>query len=291
MNSSPNSPPTGPIFAPPHTLSTAIITGAGSGLGRAFALRLARDGWRLALTDLDEAGGEETLRQVEVAGGIGCFVRHDVTDPEQWQALSERLRGEWPSLDLLVNNAGVGGAGEIGQFPLASWRKLVDVNLMGYVYGCHTFVDWLKQRPGKAHIVNIASFAAIASVPAMAAYNVTKAAVVSLSESLYTELRSHGVGVTVVCPVFFQTNLLENAEAMPELQRRIAAGYMRKAGFTADDVAEATMRAVARKKLFLLMGRKAQFYWRMKRWRPTWFLNAVSRGYRIKTRREKGQEG
>jgi NAD(P)-dependent dehydrogenase (short-subunit alcohol dehydrogenase family) len=267
---------------PNSSLSTAIVTGAGSGLGRAFALRLARDGWRIALADIDEAGSQETLRQVVEAGGEGFSVRLDVTDPAAWQSLSQRLRAEWTHLDLLVNNAGIGAAGEIDKFPLEYWRRLVDVNLMGGVYGCHTFVDWLKQRPGKAHIINIASFAAIASAPGMAAYNVSKAGMLSLSESLYTELKPHGVGVTVVCPVFFKTNLLKNSEFMPESSQRIAARYMEKAGFSADDVAEQAMKAMAKKKLFLLMGRKVHMFWRTKRWFPTWFLDIVSSGYQRK---------
>lgn len=267
------------------SLSTAIVTGAGSGLGRAFALRLAQDGWQIALADIDEAGTQETLQLVKAAGGEGFFVRLDVTDPKGWQAMSDRLRNEWPHLDLLVNNAGIAASGNMGEFPLEHWRQLIEVNLMGAIYGCHTFVDWLKQRPGKAHIINVASFAAIASVPGMGAYNVSKSGVFSLSESLYTELKPCGVGVTVVCPVFFPTKLLVNSKFIPESHKRIAERYMQRAGFTADDVANKAIQAIAKKKLFVLMGRYVYTQWRTKRWFPNWFLDIISWGYQRKLAR------
>ena len=95
----------------------AIVTGAASGLGRAISLELARHGWRIALADVNEAGSQETLDLVRQAGGEGQVERLDVTDPDAWQALREKLRATWPTLDLLVNNAGVGVGGEVGQLP------------------------------------------------------------------------------------------------------------------------------------------------------------------------------
>ena len=90
--------------------------------------------------------------------------------------------------DLLVNNAGIGGSGEVGRFSLESWRQLLEVNLFGGVMGCHTMVEWLKANPRGAHLMNTASFAAMAAAPSMAAYNVAKAGMLALSETLYGEL-------------------------------------------------------------------------------------------------------
>jgi len=182
---------------------TAIVTGAGSGLGRALAVRLAGDGWEIALCDIDVAAAEETLALVEGAGGAGRVETLDVGRPEEWDALRERLARDWPRLDLLVNNAGVAVSGEVGCCPLEDWRWIVDANLWGTIHGCHACIDWLKANPDRPHIVNVASLAAIGAAPAMAAYNVTKAGIVALSETLWTELRPHGVGVTVLCPSFF----------------------------------------------------------------------------------------
>ena len=267
----------------------AIVTGAGSGLGRAIALRLARDGWQIAVADVDQAGAEATLEKVVAAGGRGQVESLDVTQVDQWIALRRRLESDWSRLDLLVNNAGVGGSGEIGSFSLDDWHWLLDVNLYGGIYGCHTMVDWLKENDRGAHIVNTSSFAAIGSAPSMAAYNISKSAMISLSETLYTELKPHGVGVTVVCPTFFQTNMMETGRFSSEAERKIGTGYMRHAKFTADDVAEATVQGMYRRKLYVVLGRKARIYWRIKRWFPMLFLNTVSRGYQRKLERAKKQ--
>ncbi len=125
----------------------AIITGAASGLGRAIALRLARDGWNIAVCDINDARGTAVAEEVKAAGGDASFEHLDVTDIEQWQQLSQRLRDRWQSLDLLVNNAGVAAGGNVGEAPLDDWRWIIDINLYNGIYGCHTFVDWLKANP------------------------------------------------------------------------------------------------------------------------------------------------
>ena len=108
----------------------ALITGAASGIGRALAVRLARDGWHVAVCDLDCEGSRETVALVEQAGGTAQAERLDVTLPAEWEALRGRLREQWEQIDLVVNNAGVSGAGEVGSFPLADWRWILDVNLL-----------------------------------------------------------------------------------------------------------------------------------------------------------------
>ncbi|MEX2141914.1 MAG: SDR family NAD(P)-dependent oxidoreductase [Pirellulales bacterium] len=258
---------------------TAIVTGAASGLGRALAVRLARDGWTIALADINAAGSEETKELVDAAGGEGFFEPLDITRIDQWQALHDRLRGRWEHLDLLVNNAGVGGSGEVGQFSLDAWRRLLEVNLFGGIQGCHTMINWLKANPRRSHLINTASFAAMASAPSMAAYNVAKAGMFALSETLYAELRPHGVGVTVICPLFFRTNLLSNWPCTTDAERRAAEFYTENAGFSAADVADAAVRAMQRGRLYVVLGRKARWYWRMKRLMPQTFLNMIARRY------------
>lgn len=255
------------------------MTGAGSGLGRAICLRLARDGWHLALADVDIHGAAETLRLVREAGGDGRVEPLDVTSEEQWTSLKSRLQEDWPQLDLLVNNAGIGASGELGTFSLEQWRRVMDVNLWGVIYGCHCMVDWLKQNPHGAHLINTASFAALATAPSMGGYNVSKAGVLALSETLYGELQPYGIGVTVICPLFFRTNLLKDWPAGSEIERRAAEFYTDQADFTAEDVANAAVRAMQRKQLYVIMGRKARWYWRMKRLMPRTFLKLISYKY------------
>ncbi|HEX3657587.1 MAG TPA: SDR family NAD(P)-dependent oxidoreductase [Pirellulales bacterium] len=253
----------------------AVITGGASGLGRAIALRLARDGWYIAVADVNEAGSQETLRQIQAAGGDGHTEHLDVSQRDEWTQLRSRLEAAWPSIDLLVNNAGVSGAGEIGQFSLDDWQWLLGINLMGTIYGCHTFVDWLKRNPRGGAIINTASLAALISAPTMAAYNVAKSGIVSLSETLYAEVAKHNVSVTVLCPSFFQTPLLENSRMYTDDQQRIAANSMRNASFTADYVAQAALRAMRRKFLYVVVPAKGRIWWRIKRFIPfefMWFL-------------------
>jgi NAD(P)-dependent dehydrogenase (short-subunit alcohol dehydrogenase family) len=255
----------------------ALITGAASGLGRALAVRLARDGWHVAVCDVDAAGALETVSLVEQAGGTAQAERLDVTRPAEWESLRDRLRARWERIDLLVNNAGVSGAGEVGRFPLEDWQWILDVNLFGVIHGCHCFVEWLADNPDGSHIVNTASMAAVVSAPTMGGYNVSKAAVVSLSETLYAELLHRGVGVTVLCPGFVQTRLLDAGRwHRPEL-KSTAKAYFAEARITADDVAEAALRAIRRKQLYVVLPLRGRVFWRLKRLLPQWFMTRVAR--------------
>lgn len=262
-----------------QTRRNAIITGAASGLGRALALRLARDGWNIAVCDINEAAAAETLELVRRAGGEGRVERLDVTDPAQWQDLSDRLRAEWQQLDLLVNNAGVAGAGNVGGFSLDNWRWILDINLWNGIYGCHTFVEWLKENPRGAHILNTASMAAIVSAPGMAGYNVSKAGMLALSETLYGELKPYNVGVSCICPSFFPTNLLTEGRFAETRMKDLAEREFKRSRFTADDVADAAVKAVARKQFYIVLPAQGRFYWRFKRLLPTTLLKLIARKF------------
>lgn len=254
----------------------AIVTGAASGLGRAISLELAKEGWCLCAADVNEDGAKETVRMIESAGGTGRSDKLDVTDPDQWKALSDKLRADWPRLDLLVNNAGVAGAGKVGEFSIDDWRWLLDININGAVYGCHTFVDWLKANPNGAHIINTASMAGIACPPTMAAYNVSKAAVIGLSETLWSELRKDNVGVTVLCPEFFKTAILDNPRIANSDSLKWARKALDRSPFTAQDVARAAVDAMKRKRLYVILPRAARYRWYLKRLHPTYFLGKVA---------------
>jgi NAD(P)-dependent dehydrogenase (short-subunit alcohol dehydrogenase family) len=261
----------------PDEAMNAIVTGAASGLGRALALRLAAEGWHVAICDIDDARAEETLGFVRSAGGSGQVEHLDVTSPEQWQALRQRLQASWSHLDLLVNNAGVAGAGEVGSYSLDDWHWMVNVNLWSGIYGCHTFVEWLKQNPRGSHIINTASMAAVESAPATAAYNLTKAGIFSLSETLYAELLPHCVGVTVVCPAFFATNLLASARFSSDRWLNVFGRLNAEATLTADQVADRAVRAMRRKRLYVMLPASARWRWYLKRLGPQSFMRGVSK--------------
>ena len=255
----------------------AIVTGAASGLGRAIAVALGRQGWCVALADVNTAGSEETLQLVRQAGGDGSVEELDVRHVEEWQALRDRLKTRWENLDLLANNAGVAGSGYVGEYSIENWRWIIDVNLWNGINGCHTFVDWLKANPRGAHILNTCSMAAIVSAPAMAAYNVTKAGMLALSETLYSELMPYRVGVTAICPAVFRTNLLQSARWSREEERRLFEKGFQQAKMTAEDVADAAMRAMERKQLYVMVPFESRIHWYMKRVAPTWLLKKIAR--------------
>lgn len=257
----------------------AIVTGSAGTLGRAFAVRLAERGYRLALADLNESENAETLRLVELAGGSGFAARVDVASAEAWTDLHARLTHEWPRVDLLVNNAGVAASGEVGLASLADWEWLLAINLKSVILGCHTFAERLKANAGGAHVINVASFAAFACLPNMAAYNVAKAGVLALSETLRIEWHQYRVGFTVVCPSFFTSGLVEAGRFHTDSQRDYTQREMNEAGFTADDVACAALRAMDRKRFYVVLPLKAKLFWWLKRFIPNIFMKEITRRF------------
>ena len=247
----------------------ALITGGGSGLGRAFSLELARQGWHIAVTDIDQDGCNETVRQILDFGGLAQAENLDVQDFHAWQNLKYTLQQTWPRIDLLINNAGVCAVGEFGSAPLDDFESVMRVNLYGVLYGCQSIIPWLKDSSRGGHIVNVSSIFGFVAAPSMGAYCSTKAAVVALSETLYSELRPHGIGVTVVAPGFFPSNLLQKGSFAEEAHQNIAKEYMDNAEITSEMVVAKTLKAMEKRRLYAVVGRKASLYWLLKRLLPT----------------------
>jgi NAD(P)-dependent dehydrogenase (short-subunit alcohol dehydrogenase family) len=264
----------------------ALVTGAGSGLGRAIAVQLADHGWHIVLTDINPGGCAETAALVEAAGGTARCEQLDVAEPQQWLDLVDRLQRDMPRLDLLVNNAGVAVTGEIGVCEIDNWHWLLSVNLFGVIHGCHACRDWLVRSPG-SHVVNIASAAAFAALPNLGAYNVSKAGVLCLSETLYAELRPHGVGVTVACPGFFASNILREARFDDPGKRAEGETYVQRSMLSADQVARAILLSVRRRKLYAVVPAGMSFFWWLRRLFPTDMMNAASRAYARKLRAQR----
>ena len=261
-----------------------FITGAGSGLGKALALRFAADGWQVAVTDVDLAAATQTLAEVTSAGGSGFADVCNVTSEESFAAIAARLQREWNGVDVLVNNAGVATKGTVAESTLEQWQWVLNINLLGCVRGARAIIPLLTAQ-GSGHIVNIASFAGIANPPAMASYNAAKAAVISLSETLRHELEPHGVGVSVVCPSFFKTNLIATSrQASPEQGNepspqmdRIVQRLMEKASITADSVAADIFDAVRERRFLVLVNADDKRQVLLKRVSPEFYFRMVQK--------------
>lgn len=264
-----------------------FITGGASGLGQAIALRYARAGWRVCIADVNDTRGAETLKTLSSLTPHAHYLRCDVTREEDLRTASEWLASNWGGVDVVVNNAGVAQAGAIDEVPLDDWQWIIDINLLGVVRGCKVFTPLFK-RQGHGHFVNVASMAGLLDVPMMSSYNATKAAVVSLSETLHNELVDHHIGVSLVCPSFFKTNLTESLRTSNAGLRTAMGKLLERSPITADDIADQIFRAVERRDFYVLPhpdGRKA---WLMKRLLPR---NIYASVMRKSTRRMRGYGG
>ncbi len=255
---------------------TAVVTGAASGLGRDIAIALGRKGSRVLVADLDMKEAAITSTMVVQAGGAGEVYRCDVTRVEEVQAMADHVFAAWGGLDLLVNNAGVAAAGVVGNMPIEDWHWLMNINLWGMVYGCHAFIPRMKQSQ-RGHIINVASLAGIVSLPEMACYNVSKAAVISLSETLRGELAPFGIGVSVVCPSFFNTNLLRDMRYCDEFQCTFAHAAFDNARMTSEDVAGLVLKAWEKNRLYVLPQASAKMQWFFKRLSPANYYGNFAR--------------
>jgi len=252
-----------------------LITGAGSGLGRALAFRFAENGWRVACADIRRERAQDTARLI-TEFGVGAMALHvDVGDDASMEALRDEVLAAWDGVDIVVNNAGVASAGSVAETSLDDWRWTLNINLIGVVRGCKAFLPVLLEQ-GSGHLVNIASFAGIAHAPRMGAYSASKAGVISLSETLRGELAVAGsaVKVSVVCPAFFPTSLMDSSRA-PERDKALARKLMDTSGDHADAVAANIYKAVQRGEFLILPTKTEPLRWRMKRFLPEMFFRKL----------------
>ncbi len=231
----------------------ALVTGAASGLGRAIALMLAREGARLVVSDINLEGVQGAAAEI---GESAIAIAHDVTDPGQWQAVLDRVEADCGALDILVNNAGIGGAGgNVEETTLEDWRHLHAVDLDSVFLGCKLALP-LMRRSGAGSIINISSIAGIVADRNMAAYNSAKAAVRHLTKSVALHCARSGEGVRCnsLHPAFIDTPILDAlAPAMPreellaKLGRQIPLGHVGEP----DDVANAVLFLASDESLFI----------------------------------------
>ena len=256
----------------------AVVTGAGSGIGAAFAIELAKRGSRVVCSDIDEVAAKRTVTAISEFGGEAVAITCDVTqfdDVQNLAAQSQSWFGATPT--LVINNAGVGSGGApIGELPLEDWQWVLGINLWGPIYGSHVFAPILRAGDSDVPrgIINVASAAAFGAAPGMGAYNVSKAGVLMLSETLAAELSGSGVKVTVLCPTFVKTNIIE-AGRISASATKLANRVMGLTGFTAERVAKTCLDAHDRGDLYCMPQLEAKFGWNIKRLAPGAYTRAV----------------
>lgn len=212
---------------------------------------------------------------MESSGGRAHVTPCDVSKPDQVERLFELSARELGHIDLLVNNAGVAVGGPVGTIPLADWEWIMGINLWGVIYGCHYFLPAMKAR-GSGHVLNVASIAAFASAAEMAPYNVTKAGVVALSETLASELSGTGVGVTVLCPYFFTTNIAKSARSHASMNVTGIEKLMSRNKVQADEVAERALVACDKETLYAFPHKEAKTIAFLKRSAPETLHRTIS---------------
>jgi NAD(P)-dependent dehydrogenase (short-subunit alcohol dehydrogenase family) len=245
----------------------AIVTGGASGIGRALCEELTRRGAVVAVADINYEGAQAVASAIVANGGRATAALLDVTRAENVERLVEDTVRTHGRLDYMFNNAGIGVAGEVRDLSLDHWRKCIDINLWGVIYGT-TVAYAAMLRQGSGHIVNTASAAGLIGEPGLAPYSVTKSAVVALSTALRAEAEGLGVRVSVVCPGFVDTAIYENAigakidkdEFLAKLPVRLV---------TAPDAARAILRGVARNESIVVFPFYARLAWWLTRINPS----------------------
>lgn len=248
----------------------AVVTGGASGLGRAIALELARRGARVVVADVDRAGAEATVAEIAALGIVGITahaVECDVRSAESVEEVAAFADRELGGTDVIVNNAGVATSGLTGEIPLENWRWVVDVNLWGVVHGCHVFLPRFR-RQGSGYVLNVASAAGLLSPPRMAPYNVTKTAVVSLSETLRAETEGSKIHVTVLCPTFFRTRILDNSRGGDPNDKARVEKMMDRSRLQAPEVAIVALDALEANRLYAVPMWDGFLLWGVKRLSP-----------------------
>ncbi|MFF8394704.1 SDR family oxidoreductase [Streptomyces sp. NPDC016172] len=252
-----------------------LVTGAGSGIGRATALAFAEAGARVVAVDRNAEAAARTAESCRLLGAPEAWAETvDVSDEQAMEKLAEKVTTEYGVVDVLVNNAGIGLSGSFFDTTPEDWKKVLDVNLWGVIHGCRLLGRRMAERGQGGHIVNVASAAAYLPSRALPAYSTSKAAVLMLSECLRAELAGQGIGVTAVCPGIVNTAITSTAhfagvDALEEkrLQKHTARLYGLR-NYPPEKVARAILRAVTRNEAVVPVTPEARGARWLSRWAP-----------------------
>ncbi len=238
----------------------AVITGGAGGIGMAMAQAFAARGARLVLADLDESALARATETLAAAGAAVRGVRTDVTKLDSVRALADAAVRHFGAVHLVCNNAGVATFGEISRATHRDWEFTMSVNFWGVVHGVEAFVPLLLQQGAGGHVVNTASMAGLVGMQWLGIYSASKFAVVGLTEALHRELKPHGIGASVLCPMIVATNINENSVRMrpPELRNEgedlalPSAAEMKGGTIAPEEVARRVVRGIERRDLYIL---------------------------------------
>jgi len=250
--------------------ATALVTGAGSGIGRATAGALARSGATVLCVDVDEIGAKTTAASCEDLGVASAAYVCDVADRAAMEELAAEVHRVHGVLDILVNNAGVGMSGRFGDLSLDDWEWIRSINLDGVVHGCHVFGTAMADR-GRGHVVNVSSGLAFLPRSTEVAYCTTKAAVLMFTRSLRADWRNRGVGVSAVCPGVINTPILTRGRFVgpmwtPETMRLAQRGF--GWGHSPQVVARAVLDAIRRDRPMVAPGFESRLLWHLQKLLP-----------------------
>ncbi|WP_419666874.1 SDR family oxidoreductase [Streptomyces phaeochromogenes] len=260
-----------------------LVTGAGSGIGRATVFAFAEAGARVVAVDRDAESAARTAELSRLIGAPQAWAETvDVSDEQAMEKLAEKVAAEYGVVDVLVNNAGIGLSGSFLDTTAEDWRNVLDVNLWGVIHGCRLFGKQMAERGQGGHIVNTASAAAYLPSRTLPAYSTSKAAVLMLSECLRAELAGQGIGVTAICPGFINTNITSTArftgvDAVEEKRRqKKSARLYGLRNYPPEKVAEAVLRSVVRNQAVVPVTAEARGGRLMSRFAPR-ALRAIAR--------------
>lgn len=251
----------------------AYITGAGGGLGLAFATRLAEEGWTMAITDVNSTALEHATEALRKCGGDPVTYNFDVSNAADFHQSVSDFANKHSGIDIGINNAGIGCGGLLEDVSVDVFRRVIEINLMGVVHGCHSLVP-IMRRQHSGHILNIASAAAFVAAPQMSAYSASKAAVLSLSETLRGELHDEGVLVSVLMPTYVRTNIGRDSLGASEACKK-ARHLVDDSPILPDQVVVETLKKMADEALYIVMPDDARFLWRFKRLFPDRFWRFI----------------
>lgn len=244
---------------------TAVISGGAEGIGFSIAQAMGRQGMNVVLGDIDAEQLARARAQLETQGIKVLTVQMDVSKQEDWEAVAEQAIERFGKVHMLVNNAGVSGIpGPIEEMDIKDWRWVLDVNLMGVIFGTKIMVPLMKQHGDGGWVINVASMAGMAGIPFAGPYTASKVAVVGMSESWYAELKPHNIQVSVLCPAFVKTRITHSFrnksseyksddQAEPSTSSDIAK-HMQKvvdAGLAPEIVGERVVEAVSAGELYI----------------------------------------
>jgi len=220
----------------------ALVTGGASGLGRASAIALAQEGAKVAVSDVSVSEGETTARMISAAGGQAIFVRADVTNSAEVEALVQETAKTFGRLDLALNNAGIDGArARTADYPEDIWHQVININLTG-VFLCLKFELPLMVKQGSGVIINMSSVAGVTGFPGHAAYTASKHGVIGLTKTAAIDYAKAGIRVNAICPAYTRTPMLSRMlEQRPDLEAKLISRVpLRRLG-TAEEVAQAVL--------------------------------------------------